>query len=88
MIMEMISIQDLINKIHKNGATKENIRLAIQNYLHYLNSVKDRNLTLSEKWFPESIKKYPKVMAVIELKSPEPFRKRNLFVSDDALVVA
>jgi len=42
---------------------------------------------LEEPWFPQEVYKYPKIMETLRELSPEAFKRRNLFVSENAISV-
>lgn len=47
----------------------------------------DSKYYLNNPWYPPEVEKYPRVKKVLSEVSPEPFRVRNLFVSENALSV-
>lgn len=115
----------------------KNIRIYIQNFLHYINNLQDNNeftkiyelfieepkhyeniphyvyayfsaiiesisiefhikqpkwidgdfYFLNEEWFPEEIEKFKRVKERLRECSPMPFKKRNLYVSENAISV-
>jgi hypothetical protein len=127
----------LFNLSSKKQIEYKDIKLCIQDYLHYINSVNDTStkaeveslftaepkmysnipknvyayiaaivekLTkdfklytpewiykkvyyLENPWFPPEIEKYEKIKEIMKKVSPEAFKSRNLFVSEDAIVV-
>lgn len=49
--------------------------------------VYNRKYYLDNPWYPPEVEKYPRLKAVLKDVSPEPFKSRNLYVSEDALKV-
>lgn len=129
------TIEDLIYKLSSmENIQYKDIKLSIQDYLHYLSSVNDSSLIndsfknepkhhpnipqniyaylagivekvsqdlkinipnwiynkyyyLESDWFPPEVEKLESLKKMLKITSPEPFKNRNIYVSENAISV-
>lgn len=132
--MEKKTLAEAIENLStKRTVTDSDVKICIQNYLHYIKSLENNpfefeqvfrdepsvhsnvpeyvysyaaalvesislqkaanipewvnKFSLKEPWFPKETQKFEKLKKVLMRVSPDPFKKRNLFVSKNALDV-
>lgn len=134
--MKIITLAESIESLsYKENITDGDIRICIQNFLHYIKTLKNDPAAIEEifktepkfhtdipdyvyayaaaltetisaennisapdwinkdiyflqiPWFPEGTENFPRLKNSLIKNSPEPFKKRNLFVSKNALEV-